>query len=360
MPNQPKPSDLAIPGGWDAVTPAWLTAMLAASFPGVEVAAIELVLRDDGTNRRARFALEYAAGSGPATVFLKASDPAHAKLNHRTGGLFNEARLFTSGAAIPCEHPAVYGSIIDEPGLDFVIAMEDVVARGADPRDATRPLTVEQAASGVRGLAALHGAYWGDRLVAATELAWVDRFVAWAGVMGKGIDIGIELAGDRLPAEVRALTGDQLEADHWARYIGTVDTGPATLLHGDAHVGNTYVLPGDELGFLDWQVLRRGDHVLDLGYFLQGALTIEDRRTHERELVEEYRDALALPADEQPGADAVWLRYRASASHGLALWLATAASPWQRREVSLALSERYAAAFVDLDSAAAIATLVAG
>jgi len=110
---------------------------------------------------------------------------------------------------------------------------------------------------------------------------------------------------------------------------------------------------------LDWQVLRRGDHALDLGYFVQGALTVEDRRARERDIVEAYRTALDVPDGEHPTSDDVSLRYRASTSHGLAIWLATAASnTWQRPEVSLTLARRYATAFVDLDSAAAIDELL--
>ena len=62
----------------------------------------------------------------------------------------------------------------------------------------------------------------------------------------------------------------------------------------------------------------------------------------------------------EPTAEDLWLRYRASAAHGLALWLVTAASDWQRPEVSRALAERYAAAFVELDAAGAIGELAAG
>jgi aminoglycoside phosphotransferase (APT) family kinase protein len=113
-------------------------------------------------------------------------------------------------------------------------------------------------------------------------------------------------------------------------------------------------LPDDRVGFLDWQVVRRGDHCLDVGYFLQGALTIEDRRTSETDLLAHYHHALTLPDAECPTFDDVWLRYRASVAHGLTVWLATAASTWQRPEVSLTLTERYAAAFSDLDSPAAI------
>src|SRR4051794_21242007 len=132
-------TSLSIPSGWDGVTPAWMTAALAPSHPGAEVRAVELLLVDDGTNRRARFGLTYASGAGPATVFLKAADPDHAALNAATGGLFNESRLFRTDLALPIEHPAVHLALIDEPGLDFLLVMEDVTARGGDPRDATRP-----------------------------------------------------------------------------------------------------------------------------------------------------------------------------------------------------------------------------
>jgi Phosphotransferase enzyme family len=349
-------TSLAIPADWDAVSPAWMTSALRGSYPDVEVSAVDVVLRDDGTNRRARLALTYARGAGPETVFLKAADPAHTKLNARTGGVFNEPRLFLAGVELPLDHPAVHLVLIDEPRLDFLMVMEDVGQRGGDPRDATRPLTVDQAADGVRGLARLHSRYWGDRLRRTTTLGWVEPFVAWTG-MGRGIDVGIERAGATIPGPVARLGGDRINAT-WARFVSTLHTGPPTLLHGDPHIGNTYVLPGDQVGFLDWQVLRRGNHALDLGYFLQGALTVEDRRAAEGALVDEYHRTLDLPDGERPSRDEAWRRYRAAAAHGLAIWLATAASTWQRPEVSLALAARYAAAFADLEPEAAIDEVV--
>ena len=347
-----------IPQEWDAVTPEWMTAVLSKSFPGVAVDDVEVVLRDDGTNRRARLALSYVGGSGPATVFVKASDPEHAAVNARTGGVFNEPRLFASGVTLPIDHPAVYFTQIDEARLDFVMVMEDLDARGGDPRDATRPMTFAQVTNGVRALGRLHGAFWGGRLERHPELSWVEPFVGWRG-MATGIDIGLERVGEHVPPVVRQMTGKEIVRDVWAPFVSTLVHGGQTLLHGDAHIGNTFVRPDDEVGFLDWQVVRRGNPSVDLGYFLQGACTIVDRRIAERELVDEYCDALGLSSDERPSAEEVWLRYRASTAHGLAVWLVTAASDWQRAEVSLALSERYAAAFVDLDAASAIGELTA-
>lgn len=150
----------------------------------------------------------------------------------------------------------------------------------------------------------------------------------------------------------------------WKPYIRTLTIGPTTLLHGDAHVGNTYLVPDGSgkhtVGFLDWQVARRGNFALDLGYFLQGALSTEDRRRNERSILEAYRDALGLPADEMPSLDEIWLRYRASVAHGLTLWLCTASAGelWQRPDIALALAQRYSAAYEDLQTAAAIADLL--
>nr|WP_090275346.1 phosphotransferase [Mycolicibacterium komanii]CRL68325.1 aminoglycoside phosphotransferase [Mycolicibacterium komanii] len=352
-------AELSLPRSWEEITPSWMTAALGNHFPGATVDAVTVALRDDGTNRRARLALSYSTGSGPATVFAKAVDPDHAELVALTSGLFHEPRLFSSGVSLPLDHPTVYAALIDEPGSNFVMIMEDVVARGADPRDSTRPMTVEQVASGVRGLARMHSQFWGERLTANPALDWLEPFVAFEGLEYAPLDIARERLGTTVSSEILGLNGTDLFVDIWARYIGTLTTSPQTLLHGDPHIGNTYVLPDDEVGFLDWQMARRGNWSLDLGYFLQGALTIEDRRRSERDLLDVYRGALTLPAAELPSAEEVWLRYRASVAHGLAIWMATLSGgdAWQGADICLALAQRYSAAFIDLDTRAALAAL---
>jgi aminoglycoside phosphotransferase (APT) family kinase protein len=169
----------------------------------------------------------------------------------------------------------------------------------------------------------------------------------------------LERLGEDAPAAVLTLTIDGLIDHIWKPYIRTLTNSTPTLLHGDPHIGNTYLLPGGEVGFLDWQVARRGNWSLDVGYFLQGALTIEDRRRSEQDLLSEYRNALGLHGDEMPSMDELWLRYRASVAHGLTLWLCTASAGelWQRPDIALALAQRYSAAYADLHTAEAIADL---
>ena len=138
--------------------------------------------------------------------------------------------------------------MIDDVDEDFLLVMEDLTVRGADPRDATRPLTVEQAANGVRGLGRMHGRYWGRR-VELPELDWLEPFVPWEGMGAAPLPAALDRLGDDAPASVHART-------------------------------------------------------------------TEDRRRHERTLLETYRDALELPADEMPSEDEVWTGYRASVAMG--------------------------------------------
>jgi hypothetical protein len=343
-----------IPGRWEDVSPQWMTAVLAERFPGAEVTEVTLRWASDGTNRRARFGLTYQSVPGPGTVFVKAEGE-HRELHARNGNLFNEPRLYASGVPLPLEHPDPFGVMIDEGALDWMVVMEDVSLRGGDPRDSTRPLSIGQVANGVRGLARMHRAYRGFTAVTHPELAWVQTWAPTEGFhsgLRRRVPLGLERAAGRLPAQVARMSAGDI-VDQWVRYVALLAHDP-TLLHADAHIANIYLLPDDEVGFLDWQVVRRGHWSQDAGYFLQGALTEADRRAADRDLVSAYLKEYDSEAD---GADA-WLWYRASAAYGLAIWLSTLGTDgYQPHAVSLELAARYAAAFVELDTLGALAVL---
>jgi hypothetical protein len=166
---------------WSGINADWVTAALRGRHPHARVAEVKILWRDDGTNRRLRLGLRYAQGSGPATLFVKANEPAHRTVHLRNGNLFNEAQLFADDTALPVDHPRVYEAVVDRDGGNFLLVMEDLVARGADPRDATRPLSMEQAMNGVRGLARLHSRYWAFCAATHPALAWVQT---WAPTEG--------------------------------------------------------------------------------------------------------------------------------------------------------------------------------
>jgi hypothetical protein len=349
-----------IPLDWAQVTPEWMTAALSKRLPGVKVRDVAVVNAHDGSNRRARLGLTYAEGDGPKTVFLKAHAADHRETHLRNGNLWNEPRLFASGVDLPVDHPIVYKALEDQEGLDFLLVMEDIEQRNADCRDATRPMTVEQVANGLRGLARVHSRYWGVSPETHPRLAWLQTWAptqGWQHGLRRFVPRGLERGRALLPESVASLSADHV-VDTWARYVGTLAADPVTLVHGDTHIGNTYVLPGNDVGFLDWQVVRRGGWSLDVSQFLISALAIEDRRKHDTALLEAYRAALELPENARPSAAQAWLNVRAAAIYGLTIWLSTLGTDgWQAQEISLALSSRFAAAFVDFDTFGALAAM---
>jgi hypothetical protein len=348
-----------IPATWDAVTPAWMTDAVARQHPGAQVSEVTLIAATQGNNRRAQFRLSYGTGSGPQFLFAKAEGDFR-QMHAKNGNLFNEPELFLSGVTIPVAHARPYKVIMDRAALDYVVVMEDITERGGHPLTAESTMTVEQAADGVRGLARLHSRYWDLSAQSHPALAWLRGWEPTEGFLQSlrnSVPAGLIKARRQLPAELDGYDGAALVND-LARCMTSFAQGPHTLLHGDAHIGNTFVLPGGEVGFLDWQVARRGNWSQDLGYFFVSALSVEDRRAHEAKLLRDYRDALALSAERRPSLDEVWMRYRASMAYALPIWFATLnASVTQSPAGSLSLCQRYGQAFVDLDTVKALAEL---
>lgn len=117
------------------------------------------------------------------------------------------------------------------------------------------------------------------------------------------------------------------------------------LIHGDDHIGNTLIANDGTPGFIDWQGLQHGPAILDLVYFLTGALTVEDRRKHEVSLIESYLAALHAEGGPKLTKDDIWDEYRRFSLQGF-LWALTP-SMMQPEEVIFAMAERYSSAIID-------------
>jgi aminoglycoside phosphotransferase (APT) family kinase protein len=126
------------------------------------------------------------------------------------------------------------------------------------------------------------------------------------------------------------------------------DSGHALcMVHGDSHIGNTYRLGGGEWGLLDWQSSFYGVWAHDVTYLLITALTIEDRRQNERELLSYYlsrmqEHGIAI------GWDAAWRDYRRHTFYACS-W-SMCLPEWQAEETCCLVTERAIAAAIDLDS----------
>jgi hypothetical protein len=341
-----QPVAVPVPASW-TFTPEWASNVIGASYPGAVVEHVAADSVDAGTTSRLRLHLTYQRGQGPATVFLKAQGGlSHRMMLSSLGLLTPEARLFASGVPLPVRHPTVYATGVDRVRLNSIVVMQDVAARGAATNIATTPLTVDEVASGLIGLAHLHSRFWGPMPAA---LSWVKPWRIQHGWTLLALIGGIK--GPPRLRDAGHLDILPVPARRWdqclrlaRRSAALSRSGPQTLLHGDTHVGNTYTMPDGGVGFFDWQLVRRGNWSHDVGYFIISALTEDDRRTHERALLDHYLDILrpALNRDE------AWQTYLRTPAYGLTAWLETYASAdYQADDVSLTLLRRFGTAFED-------------
>jgi aminoglycoside phosphotransferase (APT) family kinase protein len=276
----------------------------------------------------------------------------------------NEARFYAElRPELDIVAPRAYASWFDPRSGSFQIAMEDLRARQAEFPNATGSRTLAQIRSLIDTLARLHAHTWASPRF-ADDLAWVAT-TRRGGMFPVFDAIGLDLIRDQVrrspdKRELIAPLGrslDSLWADMW-RVQAEFERDPPTLCHGDAHIGNSYLI-GDQAGLLDWQLMVRGCWAHDLSYALATGLSIEDRRAHERDLLGEYLDKLAsyLPRDgvaEPPSFEHAWLRYRQGMLWGLVIgWLITPPQNYGV-EITRANIGKMVAAMLDLDTLAAI------
>lgn len=133
-----------------------------------------------------------------------------------------------------------------------------------------------------------------------------------------------------------------------AKHFRTRNPNFHCFVHGDPHLGNTYLTAQGAPRFLDWQIIHIGSAFHDVAYFVGGALAVEDRRLHERAILDHYLDALRKlggPSFSAEELEEVWLEYRKSFLAGFG-WVVC---PYvmQSRESVHAMAVRYATAMDD-------------
>ncbi|EHB55509.1 aminoglycoside phosphotransferase [Mycolicibacterium rhodesiae JS60] len=365
--RRPKPTSLAeIPPSVEALTPEWLTAALCKGHPGAWVTGVSTTSGSDGSTTRRVLRIDYndvgrAAGL-PTSVFCKSTPR------------FTSRAVTVPAAALECE--ALFYDRI-RPGLDLdaphgyylavdnrsgrsMFLMEDVATtRGVVFGDPTKHyIDRSRAEAIVTTLATLHGKLWESPRFAG-DLASVKDTLRWQTDVNDTIAfpkrtvIGFDRAKSVFPSAFRTRRNDIFDA--LMTSLALHKSAPTTLLHSDVHSRNWYLTPDGGMGLYDWQLISRGSWAMDIAYALSSALTVEDRRAWERDLVTLYVDRLAAAGGPLLTADDAWLTYRQQPFHGLVFWLYTIGAgrmqpAMQPDEVSLANLERMTNMIVDLDS----------
>jgi aminoglycoside phosphotransferase (APT) family kinase protein len=343
--------DASIPDRPEAITPAWLSAVLATSLPGVDVARVRIVNRHSGTTGRARLALDYAAGpTGPATVFVKLPpfDEAQRQLVAVTDMGRRESRFYEALAAeVPLRVPRAWFAAHGEKPTDYLMILEDLEAAGC-----TFPKSVDDHARAhgrqvIEALARLHAHFWQDARF-ASELAWVPR--AMRGSLGAKL---VEQAREKFSADFPPVFAElcRLYVEHHARVCDLWDEGESTLVHGDIHAGNQF-LAGDRVGFYDWAVISRSPGIRDVGIYLCNSCPTELRRSEQEGWLRAYRAGLVAAGVDAPALETLWRRYRRAVLYGWVAATTTAAmgDRWQPREVGMKAMRVATQACADLET----------
>jgi len=320
-----------LPVSFDDITACWLTGNLCREHPSAEVLNFRIEPVEQGTTNRARLHVTYnSAGikAGlPTRLFCKASH-----------GLSNRITLGLSGAAktevhfynrvrplLDIEAPRAAFADIDTTSCNSIVILEDL--SGSVSEFCTHRTTITRA--GVEDqlalLAKVHGAgYSNPRIREHLHgfATWVEYFNSTLAFgMREGSEEGFRRADDLIPQRLH-----NRHAEIWPATVAAVElnrTLPPTLAHGDVHLKNWYITQTHRMGLSDWQCVSRGHWGRDFGYTVATALTVEDRRAWERDLLGFYLEHLHAAGGPKVPFEEGWRHYRQQLMAALTWWTIT-------------------------------------
>jgi hypothetical protein len=258
------------------------------------------------------------------------------------------------------EAPRSLGGLYDAETAQFVLLLEDLTQRGARFPNVTQEVSLSSVETLIDSLATLHASHWESPRFSG-DLSWLQTHLH-----GPVAQVMNDLAPPLIQREIDSqafkremvqrlrTTGTELLAGVQAvqRHQSRLSQ---TLLHGDTHMGNTYVLPQGSTGLLDWQLTVRGYCMHDVSYLVTTNLPIAMRRQHERTLLSRYRERLmSLGAKNPPTAKELWDEYRRAVVWGVYIgWLTTPVANYGW-EVNVVNHLRLTTAYEDLDTASLV------
>jgi Phosphotransferase enzyme family len=352
------------------ITPAWLTAVLCKEIPGALVLDFQATGGSIGTSTRQGLQLalndEARQGGVPSRLFTKCSRNFNQRLMLGLSGMINGEIGFYPQIRpqLKIEAPKGYHACIDLPSWRSMILMEDVVAtKGAKFISTETRITRAQMEDLLANMAIWHGHFWDSPLL-KNQLRWLRTptdFLNTIAPLGFRFLCmqGIKHAQSVIPPSLLSRTDELWKALACSFELNL--QGPRTFLHGDPHIGQTYITNEGKMGYTDWQLVMQGGWAFDFTYALISALTVEDRRLWERDLLRFYLDRLHASGGPQLTFDDAWLCYRQNTIYPYFCWLMTIAGNhlplmpnMQAERVSLDIIERAANTIVDLESLKAI------
>jgi hypothetical protein len=366
---RPRPARAAneVPGSAKEITEEWLTAQLCRDVPGARVESFTTPGGSVGTSTRIALRVSYnevGRNAGlPTELFAKLAATYQQRLMLGGAGVLEGETVFFTQLRpeIEMEAPKGYGGVVDQRSWKSAVIMEDLAAtKGARFIEPIHPLTRAQVEDLVQNLARMHDAMWESPRLGGLAKTPMDhyRYISAFLDMERRCQVGMERAKSAIDPRIYGQADRLYTATRRALELAT-DHLPHTLLHGDAHVGQSYITDSGRMGWGDWQVAMRGGWGHDYAYFVSSACEPDDRREWDRPLLELYLERLLEHGGKPPEFKEAWRTYCQQLFYPYAAWAFTigraAYQPkMQPDEYSLAILKRMSAAIADNDAFAAI------
>ena len=340
---------MRLPMRIDDITVEWVNAALASAGHGTPVRAVRTGEFIGGAASKVRLHLEYREPSAlPPTMILKTCLEAGREALMEAGFYHREARFYRAVRdRYDIRAPICYFAGEQQDPPQGAVLIEDLGVAGISFGTPFKPYSAGQVASALAALANLHARSMNDPGVAdlAMPLMLSETVAIFDAIIDNADASFGSIRGYAIPFSLH--DAHRLRAG-MAAYQAMVQSETRCLLHGDTHVGNTYVRADGELAWLDWQLPGRGHWVHDVAYFMGGALDIPERRLHERDLIQGYLDAARQAGGDMPSFDMAWDAYRRALFYGFIVWLGTDPAH-QPDTVCVANISRFGAAMLDHD-----------
>ncbi|KAI1179633.1 kinase-like domain-containing protein [Nemania sp. FL0916] len=327
-----------LPSVSDEITPEWLSSVL-----GVEVKSIKRTGELPGTatklyvtaeNNGEQRQLCLKGGFNPAFI---QQVPWIVMIYQREVEFFNRIAPNLKEMDLP---QSLWAGHTPTQGI---VVMEDLAARGCQFGNPVETWPVDRVLSGVEQLAALHAKTWG---VHPTDYPWLTSDYDQA-ILTLMQTYDAVVSGPDRPVVHQYLRDQARMTAVLKKHYRSRNPKFQCLLHGDAHLGNTYLDNGAPR-FLDWQMIHIGSAFHDVAYYIAGALTIEDRRAHEWIIVDHYLATLAKlggPQNLRISDEELRTEYKKSFLAGIG-WI-MCPYEMQPRDCVHAMAVRYVAALDD-------------
>ncbi len=198
-------------------------------------------------------------------------------------------------------------------GRGSTLVLNDITEHRGIAGSANDTYSAKQASLFIEQLAKLHAKYW-NKTNNHPKYNWLAGPIRrLEDALGSALAVplmkqGLKKAGDLVP---QSLHKPAIQYAHNRRKaMRFLNQRTQTIIHHDCHPGNLF-WHDKTPGLLDWQMVRIGEGISDIAYFLATSLSPNTRKDNEHHLITHYVQSLKKQGITNINPKQMYTRYRA-------------------------------------------------